>query len=136
MDKRIILLRTSYWVGAVIDALAAIPLVFPSIQAWMYGIPDFSVTPLMNNFCYTAASLMLGWTILLIWADRKPLERKGILLITVCPVVVGIAYSSIYLVMSGVVAVQRIIPTLIMQVCVTALFLSSYIYASLTENKS
>lgn len=136
MNKKILLLRTSYWAGAIIDALATIPLVFPSIHAWMYGISYFSVTPVINNFSYTAASLMLGWTIILIWADRKPIERKGVLPITIFPVVAGIAYSGIYLVMTGIVEVQRIIPTIVMQVCITILFLFSYIYASLKETGS
>ncbi len=35
----------------------------------------------------TGASLMLGWTILLLWADRKPIERKFILLLTFFPVI-------------------------------------------------
>jgi len=29
-----------------------------------------------------AGSLMLGWTILLLWADRRPVERRGVLMIT------------------------------------------------------
>jgi len=29
-----------------------------------------------------AGSLMLGWTILLLWADRRPAERRGVLMIT------------------------------------------------------
>jgi hypothetical protein len=28
------------------------------------------------------ALLMLWWTVLLIWADRKPIERRGVVLIT------------------------------------------------------
>jgi hypothetical protein len=130
MDKRILMLRISYWVGAVIDAFAVVPLVYPPVHAFMYGIPDFNVTPVINNFSYIGAALMLGWTVLLIWADRKPLERRGVLLITVVPVVAGIAYSSIYLVTAGVIKLSSIMPTLIMQVCITVLFLFSYFFAS------
>jgi hypothetical protein len=136
MNKRVVLLRISYWVGAVIDAFAAIPLIFPALHAWMYGIPGFDATPVINNISYIGASLMIGWTVLLIWADRKPLERKGVLLITVLPVVAGIAYSSIYLVLSGVSRLQNIIPTLAMQVCITALFLFSYFNAAAGEPKT
>jgi len=133
MGRSILMLRVSYVVGAVIDALAAIALLFPAIQGVMYNIPDFKVTPVINNFSYTGASLMLGWTVLLIWAGRKPLERKGILLITVFPVVAGIACSGIYLVSAGIVPLISVIPTLIMQVCIAGLFLFSYIIASLQE---
>ncbi len=34
-------------------------------------------------------SLMVGWTVLLFWVDRKPVARKGVLLITFYPVVVS-----------------------------------------------
>ena len=40
-------------------------------------------------------ALMVGWTVLLIWADRKPLERKDTLLLTVCPVIVGLMITSV-----------------------------------------
>ncbi|MBY9016647.1 MAG: hypothetical protein KGD68_13220, partial [Candidatus Lokiarchaeota archaeon] len=43
----------------------------------------------------TGAFLMLGWTILLIWADRNPIERKDVLLLTAIPVVVGIMVINI-----------------------------------------
>jgi CHASE2 domain-containing sensor protein len=130
MDKRILMLRISFWVGAVIDAFAVGPLVFPEIHAYMYGIPGFNATPVIYNFSYIGAALMLGWTVLLIWADRKPMERKGVLLITVFPVVAGIAYSSIYLAAAGVIKLSSIMPTLIMQVCITGLFLFSYFFAA------
>ncbi|HOU14897.1 MAG TPA: hypothetical protein PKZ84_17455 [Anaerolineae bacterium] len=41
---------------------------------------------------------MLGWTLLLLWADRKPLERKGVLL---CLIPVVIAYMVV-----GIVGVR------------------------------
>jgi len=43
-----------------------------------------------------AASLMLGWTFLLIWADQKPVERKGILLLTIFPVISGLLSAGIF----------------------------------------
>jgi len=38
----------------------------------------------------TGAPLMAGWTVLLLWADRQPLERRGVLPITVLPVIAGL----------------------------------------------
>ncbi len=43
----------------------------------------------------TGAFLMLGGTILLIWADCNPIERKEVLLLKVIPVVVGIMVINI-----------------------------------------
>jgi hypothetical protein len=129
MSKAITMLRISYWVGAVLDGLNVIPLVFPTLGGAMFGLTDFNPTPEFNYISYLGASLMLGWTILLIWADRKPLERKGVLIITVFPVVMGIAFSGIYLAVSGVVNLYSLIPTLIIQVFITVLFLFSYFFA-------
>ena len=47
------------------------------------------------------ASLMFGWTVLLLWADQKPLERKAVLLITLLPVVLGLALNEIIAVRAG-----------------------------------
>ena len=46
------------------------------------------------NFC---------WAFVLFWADRKPVERKGILLLTIFPVVIGILIANIYAVISGLI---------------------------------
>ena len=129
MNKAIKMLRISYWVGAILDGLMVIPLVLPALGRAIFRLPDLNITPEFNYISYIGASLMLGWTILLIWADRKPLERKGVLLITVFPVVVGLVFSGIYLVFSGVVSLYSIIPILIIQACITALFLFSYFFA-------
>jgi heme A synthase len=81
------------------------------------------------------AALMAGWTVLLIWADRRPLERKAILLITVFPVVTGIMMAGIYTVLSGLVNFVNLIPALVLQVFLIAFFLSSYFYARSAEKK-
>jgi len=76
MDKKILMLRISYWVGAISDGLATLRMLFPRIgtgSEYRYALG-------------LAAALMFGWTLLLIWADRKPMERKGILLLTAFPV--------------------------------------------------
>jgi hypothetical protein len=40
-------------------------------------------------------SLMTGWTILLIWAVRKPIERRFVILLTAFPVVFGMFVVSL-----------------------------------------
>lgn len=79
MRVRTALLRTAYWVGAIADAFAAIRLLLVPFR------PSITYAPEME----TVASLMIGWTILLIWADRKPLERKFVLLLTVVMMTIG-----------------------------------------------
>ena len=97
MKNKIIWLRISYWVGAIVDGLATLRMLFPKIA---YGVEYRYALGL-------GASLMLGWTFLLVWADRKPLERKGVLLLTVFPVVTGILLAEIYAVVKGLLLLEK-----------------------------
>jgi hypothetical protein len=86
MRKKILLLRICYWIGAVADAISATVMLLPTVGGSMYGILDFNPGYEYRYAMGLGASLMLGWTFLLIWADKKPVERRGVLLLTVFPV--------------------------------------------------
>ena len=118
-------LRTSYWVGAVADAIVGLLMLFPEAGRAIYGITGFEPGPDYRYAMGLGASLMLGWTVLLRWADRRPVERRGILLITVF-VIFGLASANAYAVMSGLVALPRMIPTWVFQAFLVALFSYSY----------
>jgi hypothetical protein len=72
-----------------------------------------------------AGSLMVGWTILLLWADRKPVERRDVLLITNV-VILGLMASGIYAVSSGFAPLSSMAPILIFQGMLIMLFTSGY----------
>jgi hypothetical protein len=129
MNHKILLLRISFWIGAIIDALAAIQLLIPSFWASSYGLTIDATNGALNLALVTAATLMLGWTGLLIWADRKPLERKGILPLTVFPVVFGLAANNVYAAATGLTPLLSVIPLLAMQCIISCLFLFSYFNA-------
>ncbi len=112
-------LRTSYWAGAVADAVIGILILIPSRM----GETEFRYPMGL------AAALMFGWTILLVWADRKPTERKAILLITVFPVITGLLLSGIYAVATGLLPSTKIIPGLVIGVILIILMLYSYLNA-------
>ena len=90
------------------------------------GIVDFTPGPDYVFAMGIGASLMFGWTVLLLWADRKPVERKGILPITIFPVIVGIYASRLYGISSGFLSFANSIPDLIIPIFLCALFLWSY----------
>jgi hypothetical protein len=120
-------LRTSYWAGAIADVvIGALALVPARMGETAYRYP-----------MGLAASLMFAWTVLLLWADRKPVERKGVLPITVF-VIIGLMVSGIYSVAIGLFPVGRIIPTSVLGVILIALMLFSYFNASgaILENDS
>ncbi len=119
-------LRVSYWVGAVTDALAAVQMLWPALFGFANGIPAFAPGADYRFAMGMGASLMLGWTALLLWADRRPLERKGVLVLTVVPVIVGLALNEALAVRAGFLPAASQAPIWILQLALAALFLSSY----------
>ena len=127
MDRRILWLRISYWVGAILDGLWVIPMLCPRLGAAIYGIKDFIPTGEFRFALAVGAALMLGWTFLLIWADRKPVERRGVLLLTIFPVKVGLDLANIYLFVYDFVTVGDMIPSWILSFLLYVLFIYSYL---------
>jgi hypothetical protein len=126
MSNKIIFLRISYWLGAVLDGVMIVPMLSPRIGTAMFGLESFNPGTDYRYAMMIGASLMLGWTILLIWADRKPLDRKGVLLITALPVVAGMMLAGVYAVATGFVSWQDMLPTWILQAILLVFFLYSF----------
>jgi len=128
-QRSVLLLRIGYWSGAVLDGLMVIPMLLPAIGGRLFGIDQFRPGTDYPYAMMVAASLMLGWTVLLIWADRRPVERKGVLLITAIPVVAGLMLAGLYGVASGLVRAGSMAPTWAIQGMLLALFLWAYFSA-------
>lgn len=119
-------LRMSYWAGAVLDALAALTMLFPPLFALSNRLDDFHPGADYRFAMGMGASLMLGWTVLLLWADRKPVERKGVLLITFAPVVLGLVLNEIVAVRAGFLPMAATVPVWIAQLGISILFVGAY----------
>jgi hypothetical protein len=117
--RKIAFLRASYWLGAVADAIVGVRMLMPQ----MMGEAQFRYA------MGTSAALMFGWTVLLIWADRKPVERKGVLLITICPVLAGLMLATVRPLLDGVFPVSRMIPIWVVGAGIIALMGFSYYQA-------
>ena len=115
-------LRVSYWAGAAVDVLIGILTLMPGRM----GETEFRYPMGL------AAAVMFCWAGLLVWADRSPVERRGVLIPTVA-VVAGLMASGVYAVASGIFPLQRIIPTTVLGVVLIALFGFSYFNAGKTE---
>jgi hypothetical protein len=129
-------LRISYWTGAVIDGLAALQLLVPNLFAAINRLPGFHPSLAYTYAAGMAASLMLGWTVLLLWANRRPLERKGVLLITIVPVILGLVVTEVWATWSGFLAAGALVPVWILQAALCALFAFSYLQARSEERFS
>jgi hypothetical protein len=81
------------------------------------------------------ASLMFGWTALLLWANMKPMERKGVLILTIFPVITGLLVTGLWAVLAGVLPIQRIIPTSLLGVALICLMGFSYVKARSAEKQ-
>lgn len=129
MDNQIKWLKISYWSGAVIDAITALMMFFPDAPLFSTITRDLPRNPYERFQLWEAAPLMVGWTVLLLWANHKPLERKGVLLITVIPVILGMAFLNVYAFCTGLAAMDKVLLPLIMQTLLTILFTASYFNA-------
>jgi drug/metabolite transporter (DMT)-like permease len=118
-------LRISYWVGALADACAAFVMLSQAIFA--VGSPLSHYTPEVP-YRYAmglGGSLMVGWTVLLLWADRNPVERRGVLAIT-CVVVIGLIVCGLYALHSQFIPLSTMAPVVAFQVLLISIFAYSY----------
>lgn len=126
MKRKETLLRVSFLIGAVTDGLAIAPMLSPKLGNLLFGgnLAKFGV-----EYRYAmgiGASLMAGWTVLLIWASLKPMARRDILLITIVPVIAGIVIATVYGIMYNVTELTRAIPLLVHLCFLCVLYIYAY----------
>lgn len=127
-DRQIQLLRTAFLASALTDALAVIPMLSPAMAHFILGFEDMNA-PYRFAMGY-AASLMTGWTALLLWAYQKPVERAFVAVLTII-VIAGLVVTEIAAVMFGMLPTSRLIPTWILQAALLVLLSSAYLYPSM-----
>ncbi len=136
LARAIRFLRICFWLGAITDVGAAIQMLSPRVFAFAYQVPDFAPGPDFRFAMGIGAPLMIGWTVLLLWADRAPLQRKGVLPITVVPVILGIAANQAVALADGFMPLVALAPVWALQLVLTAAFLGSFFYARVAEGTS
>ncbi|MFC1725788.1 hypothetical protein ACFL4T_09185 [candidate division KSB1 bacterium] len=99
--QRMFLIKIAYWLGIGADALWAVGLLVPQVFGILTGSPDFNPDLQIRLIMGMGGSLMTGWTFLLIWAVRKPVERRFVILLTAFPVVSGIFIIALVGFLSG-----------------------------------
>jgi len=123
------LLIASSWIGILVDGLATVILFLPAVANLMFQPRTFEISA---NYLYVsriAGALMFGWTILLFWAQLKPIERADILLITLFPVVTLLAVAAALVVQSGEITISKLLPMFIFYFVVYCIFVPSFIWA-------
>jgi hypothetical protein len=124
-EKRAVLwLRLAFILGAVTDAAAVIPMVSPGAAADFWGLE--AVPDSFRFAMLYGAALMAGWTLFLVWASFRPLERRMAAPLTVL-VVVGLIAAEIVAIQSGVLTFGRALASLIIQALILALYSFAYV---------
>ena len=117
------LLQIAFVAGAITDAGALLPMVSPRLAGLLWGLRD---TPGSYQLAMgSAASLMLGWTLLLLWAYRRPLERRAVAALTAV-VIAGLLVAEIWAVRAGILALGHMAPTFVLQTVLLGLFAAAF----------
>lgn len=130
LNKKLII-RITLWFGILADFFETIRMIMPQIFISTVGV-NTSVNDGFRFALLYGAPVMLGWTILLFWADRKPIERKGVLLCLV-PVIIGYFIVEIIGIQLGVLNLQKTIPSFILQTILLTLSIISFFIAKRIE---
>ncbi len=99
--KKMFLVKIAYWLGIGADALWAVGLLFLPVYRVLAGVPDFVPDFQTRQIMLIAGTLMTGWTFLLLWAIRNPIERRFVILLTAFPVVFGLFIVALNKVLNG-----------------------------------
>ncbi|MBD3190981.1 MAG: hypothetical protein GF308_10075 [Candidatus Heimdallarchaeota archaeon] len=127
-----IVIRITCWVGAILDFAIAVMFTIYALSPvdtflnQLFGYP--SITPINYAIIAMLNGVMYAWAVLLLWVERKPLERRivlaitafpgagGILIFNVIGLILGNAYIPIYSVIVGsLVVVSFLISFLLAQ---------------------
>ena len=99
--KRIFFIRFCYWLPAILDALLAGDLILYMLLGTTIYLNYPIFTPTTQFLTRQVIPLVIGWTILLIWGDRKPIERRIILLLTAFPLLLLGIFLDLILLITG-----------------------------------
>jgi hypothetical protein len=119
----------SYWVGIVADAAATLLLFSPTLANLVLQPQPFEISEAYLYITRIAGALMLGWTVLLFWAQMKPIERVDILLITLFPVVTLLAVAVVLVAKSNHIFFSKLLPMFVLYFIIYCTFMPAYIWA-------
>ncbi len=138
-ENRIKLLRISFWVGAVLDGIYAVNMGLVWLIDQYSGFDPIRLLRftegLESRYAWGFACVMVAsWTILLIWADRKPLPRKEVILLTAFPLVLGLLVDTFFAIAVDLVSWADILLIQLVYVFLIILFTSSYFLTRTIED--
>ena len=79
---------------------------------------------------------MFGWSALLIWASLRPIVRRGVLLLTIMPVIASLALSVLHGFPLGYIPLNGAVPVWCLQAVLVVVFAVAYRVADRGEGAS
>jgi len=116
LGKKIKWLRIAYWTAAIADIIVAILVLIPSRMG-------------VNHYVYPMglmAAVAFSWGVLLILADRSPLERRWSLIPTIL-VVALLGVVAVHAGLTGLIPFIRAILTVVVTGIVLLILIYSYL---------
>ena len=123
METAVRWLKASYLAGTAADVVTGALMLMPGRM----GETEFRYPMGLG------ASLMFGWAALLLWAYRKPVERRGVLVLTIFPVITGLVTTGIWAAAAGHFPVQKVVPTSVLGAALIVLMGYSYLKAGAVQ---
>ena len=118
MDKKIRWLRIAYWTAAIADFIIAILVLIPGRMGVTHYVYPMGLM----------SAVAFSWGVLLILADRHPVERRWALI----PTIAVVALLGIVVLHAGItelIPLIRMIPTSGVTIIVLTILIYSYINA-------
>ena len=127
--KAVSIIKNMFILGALIDGAIS--------ASWFLIAAGWEIPNILNGYIgigsdyrlamYVAAMFMAGWAVLLAWGALKPVERRGLLLITAGFLLLSVIAELIFYrhVLGGPVLVFGLSKRLVL----TGLFTAAYIYS-------
>jgi hypothetical protein len=133
LKHKMFIIKLPYWLGIAADALWAIALFVPLVFGILLGNPEFNPDIQVRLIMGIGGSLMTGWTFLLLWAVRQPIERRAVSLLTAFPVIFGLFIVTLLGYMEGNTSnIWILIKTIFLFICMV----TSYVFAGKIEKEN
>jgi hypothetical protein len=122
-------IKLSYGAGALADALIGVLLLFPYALTVVLGLAEPPTGIAVRIASVMTASLLFGWAALLLWGAHSPLERRGILPLTIFPVIAGLAAAVFLGWKEGYISTAGATQVWIMQAFLSTVFVYAFLAA-------
>ncbi|MBI1810958.1 MAG: hypothetical protein HY035_08205 [Nitrospirae bacterium] len=128
-NNQLLFLKLSFIIGTIADFIVGIN--------WLLISLGYSIPSLISSFkgagtdyrfaMYIGTLFMFGWTVLLFWGYLKPLERRGLLIITAVLLLISIMIELLFY--RNILVGIGFISGVILRLLLIAKFTFSYFYS-------